>query len=240
MLREYRIIAVIPARGGSKGLPGKNIIDLGGKPLLAYTVLAGQKSSFVDTVVVSTNNENIRHIALEWGAEAPFLRPNELSGDTSHTPDAVEHSVAYYENEMGKHYDIIVTLQPTSPFRTGRHVDEALEKFLNEPTLDSLISVKKQDYPPWWMFQFEEHLLKPAFPYKEGVNVFNLERQEFPPVYRPNGAIYACWRKYLAESGAIVNPENNGYYLMKAEDSIDIDNMADLYTARYELGRRSN
>lgn len=240
MLREYRIIAVIPARGGSKGLPGKNIVDLGGKPLLAYTVLAGQESRFVDTVVVSTNDDNIRQIALESGAEVPFLRPDELSGDTSHTPDAVEHAVAYYENEMDQHYNIIVTLQPTSPFRTGRHVDEALEQFLSQPTLDSLISVKKQDYPPWWMFQFEEHLLKPAFPYKKGVNVFNLERQEFPPVYRPNGAVYVCWRKYLADSGAIVNPENNGYYLMTIGDSIDIDNMADLDAAKYELEKRSS
>lgn len=206
---------------------------------MAYTVLAGLESEMIDIVVVSTDYENIRQVAIQYGAEALFLRPDELSTDTSHTPDVVEHAVAYYENEFKEFYDIIVTLQPTSPFRTGHHIDEAVEKFINESTLDSLISVKKQDYPPWWMFQFDGNLLKPFFPYKEGVNVFNLERQEFPPVYRPNGAIYVCMRKYLAEFGGIVNPKNNGYYLMKAEESIDIDNMADLYTARYELKERS-
>lgn len=238
MIGEHRIIAAILARGGSKGLPGKNIIDLGGKPLLAWTVEAALESETIDTVVVSTDYEDIREAGLVAGAEAPFLRPAELAGDKAHTPDATKHVVDYYEEEMGKTYDIVITLQPTSPFRTGKHIDEAVEQFVADPTLDSLISVKKQEYPPWWMFQFEGNRLVPAFHFQDGVNVFNLERQQFPSVYRPNGATYVTWVRYLAETGSIVNPQNNGYYEMSMEDSVDIDTPADYYAAQYELNMR--
>ncbi|MCA9394938.1 MAG: acylneuraminate cytidylyltransferase family protein [Candidatus Omnitrophica bacterium] len=236
--KPLRIIAVITARGGSKGLPGKNIIDLAGKPLLAYTVEAALQSRYVETTVVSTDDEKIREVALAAGAEAPFLRPAELASDTAHSPDVVSHAVEYYEKRDGKDYDLTVMLQPTSPFRTGRHIDEAIEKFLEDRTLDSLISIKKQDYPPWWMFTTEGARLRPAFHFKDGVNVFNLERQEFPTVYRPNGAIYVTWREYLKKTGSIVNPENNGYYVMSEADSIDIDLKADLYAAEYEMQLR--
>ncbi len=131
-------------------------------------------------------------------------------------------------------------LQPTSPFRNSRHIDEAIEKFMSDKTLDSLISIKKQDYPPYWMFKTEGSRLKTAFEFEKGVNVFNLERQQFPPVYRPNGAIYVTWRKYLKEFGAIVNPNNNGFYIMKEEDSIDIDSRADLINAEEEFQKRFN
>ena len=237
MSERTKIIAVITARGGSKGLPGKNIIDLGGKPMLAYTVLAGIESKLVDTVVVTTDDEKIKEVAIEYGAEVPFLRPAELSNDKAHTPDAVEHTVSFYENELNFFYNIIVTLQPTSPFRNGEHIDNAITEFLADPTLDSLISIKKQDYPPWWMFQLINNRLQPYFDYEKNVNVFNLERQEFPSVYRPNGAIYVTWRKYLKKTGSIVNPKNNGYYKMSLEDSIDIDYQADLIEAQLQIDK---
>jgi CMP-N-acetylneuraminic acid synthetase len=206
--------------------------------MLAYTVLAGIESKLVDTVVVTTDDEKIKEVAIEYGAEVPFLRPAEISNDKAHTPDAVEHAVSFYEKELKKYYDIVVTLQPTSPFRNGKHIDEAIIKIFGDTTLDSLISIKKQDYPPWWMFKLNKNRLQPCFNYGEDVNVFNLERQQFPKVYRPNGAIYITWRKYLLENNAIVNPENNGYYIMSENDSIDIDNMPDLFAARYEIEKQ--
>jgi len=234
----YRIISVITARGGSKALPGKNIIPLGGKPLLAHTVEASLNSKYIHTTVVSTDYENIRQVAIDYGAEAPFLRPAEFATDQAHSSDVVEHAISYYEKELNKNFEISVMLQPTSPFRMGQHIDESIEKFLEDPTLDSLISVKKQGHPPWWMFKAEDNRLTTAFKYETGENVFNLERQQFPTVYVPNGAIYVTWRKYLSETGNIVNPDNNGFYLMKDEDSIDIDSRMDLALAELRIGQR--
>lgn len=239
MINNHKIISVITARGGSKGLPGKNIIPLGDKPLIAYTIEASLGSKYIDTTVVSTDYTEIQQVSIDCGAEAPFIRPDELASDTAHSPDVVEHAVNYYEERDQMEFGITLMLQPTSPFRTAQHIDEAIEKFMNDSTLDSLISIKKQDYPPWWMFKTEGARLKAAFDYQEGVNVFNLERQQFPPVYRPNGALYVTWRKYLKQSGAIVNPDNNGFYIMKEEDSIDIDHRSDLIAAEEELKQRS-
>ena len=136
---------------------------------------------------------------------------------------------------MQAQFDIIVMLQPTSPFRNSRHIDEALENFLSDDTLDSLISIKKQDYPPWWMFSLEGSRLKQVFKFKDNVNVFNLERQELPTLYRPNGAIYITSTKYLKKTGNLVNPNNNGYYLMEDKDSVDIDNLSDFFVAESML-----
>ncbi|HAH21844.1 MAG TPA: hypothetical protein DCL49_13210 [Candidatus Omnitrophica bacterium] len=237
---DYRILSVILARGASKGLPGKNIILLGDKPLIAYTIEASLGSRYINTTAVSTDSESIRQIAIKYGAEAPFLRPADLATDTAHSPDAVKHAVIFYENERKAVYDIVVMLQPTSPFRASRHIDEAIEKFLQDQTLDSLISVRKQDYPPWWMFTLEGNRLCPAFNFQEGVNVFNLERQQFPVVYRPNGAIYLMRYAYLMRQGSIVNSMNNGFYIMSEDDSVDIDTRADLYAAEAELAKRKS
>lgn len=237
---KNRILSVVPARGASKGLPGKNIISLGGKPLIAYTIEAALGSKYITTTVVSTDSEEIRQVAVQYKAQAPFLRPAELATDTAHSPDVVKHAVNFYEKEFYKSFDIVVMLQPTSPFRTARHIDEAIEKFLGDHTLDSLISVSKQGYPPWWMFKVEGNRLRQAFNFEEGVNVFNLERQQFPSVYRPNGAIYVTRKEYLIKSGSIVNPVNNGFYIMSDEDSIDIDTRADLYAAEAELLKRKS
>jgi CMP-N,N'-diacetyllegionaminic acid synthase len=224
-------IAIITARGGSKGLPGKNIIDLGGKPLLTYTIAAALESRNIDRVILSTDDQDIVEIGKKYGAEVPFLRPSSLATDTAHSPDVVEHAIGFLEESEGIYCDIAVMLQPTSPFRTGGHIDEAMEKYRSEDN-ESLISIKPQDYPPWWMFKTIGRQLKPAVPWKEGVNVFNLERQEFPEIYRPNGAIYITNRNQLKKKGNLVNPDSCGYYEMSIEDSVDIDNFTDLAVAR--------
>lgn len=224
-------VAVITARGGSKGLPGKNIIDLGGKPLLAYTVEAALAARSIDRVVVSTDYEDIAEVGRRFGAEVPFLRPAALASDTAHSPDVVEHAVDFLEKAEGVRFDVAVMLQPTSPYRTADHIDAAAQAFF-ACGLDSLISVKHQDYPPWWMFKLDGPRLATAVPWEDGVNVFNLERQQFPKVYRPNGATYFTWRRYLADSGNIVNPDSCGHYVMDMIDSVDIDTPVDLAVAR--------
>jgi CMP-N-acetylneuraminic acid synthetase len=231
------VVAVVTARGGSKGLPGKNIADLGGKPLLAWTLEAARASRRIDRLVLSTDSPEIADVGRSWGAEVPFLRPAELATDTAHSPDVVEHAVAFVEKAEGVGFDYAVMLQPTSPFRTAQHIDEAIEKF-ESSGLDSLIAIKPQDYPPWWMFRLDGERLVAAVPWTAGVNVFNLERQEFPKVYRPNGAFYITHRRRLRERGDLVNPDSCGYYVMNAEDSCDIDTLSDLLLARAILDQR--
>jgi len=234
----YHIISVIPARGGSKALPNKNIIPLDGKPLLNYSIEASLGSKYVDTTVVSTDYESIRQIALSSGAEAPFLRPAELATDHAHSPDAVEHAVRYYEEELSKSHDIVIMLQPTSPLRTSNHIDESIERYFEDALLDSLISVKKQHHPPWWMFTAEENRLQTTFNYMDVEDVFMLERQEFPTVYAANGAVFVVRRQYLRETGSLVNAAKNGFYIMSDEDSVDIDTQTDLDLAEIALRRR--
>ena len=235
----YKTIGVIPARGGSKSLPRKNIVDLGGKPLLAYTVEAALDAKCLDTVLLSTDDDEIADVGRRFGVEVPFKRPSELATDTSHSPDVMEHAITFVEERTDIKYDIAVMLQPTSPFRTARHIDEAMDRFL-AGTADSLVSVKKQDYPPWWMFKLENERLVPILEYHDpGVNVFNLERQQFSPVYRPNGAIYIIWRRFLTEYHDMVNPHSCCYYTMELEASVDIDNYSDLYGAEKILASKN-
>ena len=130
--------------------------------------------------------------------------------------------------KIKKKYDYILLLQPTSPLRKSKHIDEAIKKFLTEKN-ESLISIKKQDYPPWWLFVLKRKKLVQFLRYKNK-NVFNLERQEFPNLYRPNGAIYVSRRNVLLKRN-LINPKSCGYYIMDDKDSVDIDNLIDLVVA---------
>ena len=147
---------------------------------------------------------------MQAGAEVPFLRPKYLATDTAHSPDVVEHAINFIEKEETE-FLYSIMLQPTSPFRTYKHIDEAVEKYLSEHN-DSLISIKKTGLSSWWMFKKEGKMLKPAVPFDDNTNVFNLERQEFPKVFRPNGAIYITKRALLRDNGDQVNPNSCGFW----------------------------
>ncbi len=222
------IICIITARSGSKGLKNKNIRKLKGLPLLAHTVIAAKKSKLFSHVILSTDSKLYAKIGSNFGAEVPFIRPKRLASATAHHPNVVHHAVKFIEKREKKLFDYVVMLQPTSPFRNSKHIIEAIKKFLNEKN-DSLISIKKQDYPPWWLFETKNKKLTQFLNYKNK-NVFNLERQEFPSLFRPNGAIYICKRKILF-NGNLINPKSCGYYLMNEKDSIDIDSLIDLKVA---------
>ena len=234
MTKCTSIIAVITARGGSKKLPGKNIVDLGGKPLLAYTIEAGLESHRIDRLVLSTDSEGIAEVGRRCGAEVPFLRPAHLATDTAHSPDVVEHAVDFLERAEGAEFSHVIMLQPTSPFRTSRHIDDAVDAF-EKTDYDSYITVRQQEHPPWWSFLVENGQLKTACPWEPGVNVFNLERQQFPPVYVPNGAFYITARDYLRRTLSIVNPDSCGALIMNEDDSMDIDTAMDLAVAQQRI-----
>ena len=223
-----KILCVITARSGSKKLKNKNILPLKKIPLMAHTILAAKKSKFLDRVILSTDSKKYASIGKKFGAEVPFLRPKSLATSKSHHPDVVKHALNYIEKKNKKNFDIIVMLQPTSPFREACHIDLALKKFLKEKN-NSLISLKKQDYPPWWFFKLKKNKNLNFLNFKNK-NVFNLERQQFPKLYRPNGAIYIC-RKSTLMSGDLVDPKSCGFLLMDEKSSIDIDSEIDLKIA---------
>ena len=223
-------LGVITARGGSKGLPGKNIKELGGKPLLAWSIEAAHKSKQLDRLILSTEDEEIANVGRKYNIDVPFKRPNELASDTTHTPEILINALDEMDKIDGVKYDVIVLLQPTVPFRTSEHIDNAIEKF-EASSFDSLITVQNQEYPPWWMFRLENDQLHTAFEYKDKINVFNLERQQFPSIYKPNGSVYVTYSKLIRKYHQLVNPDSCGYLLIEDENQINIDTPIDFMIA---------
>lgn len=236
MNKKY-VVAVITARGGSKGVPRKNIKDLDGKPLIAYTIEAAIKSSIFDEIIVSTDSEEIADISKKYGARVPFLRPPELATDTAHTPPVVEHAVLFIEKEKGIKVDVVATLQPTSPLRTATHLKEAYKKFI-EGNYDSLLSVKRA-FPPYWMFIEKNNLGVPFSKLEDGRDAYNLERQQLPAVFQANGALWFTKRDKLKKHNNITIKENNGLYEMDEFSSMDVDTEYDFFAIEQYLKRKT-
>jgi CMP-N,N'-diacetyllegionaminic acid synthase len=215
-------LAIIPARGGSKRLPRKNLLDLCGKPLIAYSIEAGLKSKYIFKVVVSSDNEEILQISQEFGADI-IKRPDELASDTSSTFDALEHTI----NSLEK-YNYIVLLQPTSPLRNEKHIDEAIE-FLEEKDAHCVISVCETEHSPLWCNTLDEDLNMSNFLPK---GILNKRSQDLPKYYRINGAVYICkTEEFLKNKGFFL--ENKVFaYIMHKKDSVDIDDDIDFLVAK--------
>jgi CMP-N-acetylneuraminic acid synthetase len=221
MHKEKTYLAIIPARGGSKRLPRKNLLDLNGKPLVAWSIEAGLNSKYMDKVVVTSDDADILTIAEDYGVLS-INRPIELSSDTATTFDAVEHAI-----ENIKYYDYIVLLQPTSPLRTEWHIDKAIEFLINKEA-DAIVSVCEMDHSPLWSNTLDDTLSMAEFLTK---SIKNKRSQDLDSYYRINGAIYICdTKKLLKEKGFFIE---NGIYAFKMdrETSIDIDNEIDFQLA---------
>jgi len=223
-----KILGVILARGGSKGIPKKNIKLLCGKPLISYTIEAGLKSGIFEDFIVSTDCEEIAQVAKNSRAQVPFIRPSELSGDLIWSRDALKHAVLECENVYNKIYDYIVELPCVAPLRNEVHIKEAVEK-LTTSNADSVISVcQMQDKHPIRMKRIVNDIIQDfckEFPEGEGSR-----RQELEPCYIRNGAIYAMTRDCIVEkfsrNGAVSRP-----YVMDELHSVNIDSMIDFYLA---------
>ena len=212
-------IAVIPARGGSKGLPGKNIRPLAGKPLIHYTIEAARAVFEDHQVLVSTDNEEIREVASQTKLEVPFLRPAALATDTATTRDALIHAIEWYRTHRGE-VDTVVLLQPTSPLRTGDHIREALAMYQQD--MDMVVSVKETDANPYYVL-FEEN--EDGFLRKSKASDVT-RRQDLPVVWEYNGAVYviniaSLEQKPIHEFQKVVK------YVMDSVDSVDIDTALD-------------
>jgi CMP-N-acetylneuraminic acid synthetase len=235
MQKPSRVLGVIPARGGSKGVPQKNTRLVGGKPLICYTIETALGCVDLDRVIVSTDDPSIAEIATAAGAEVPFLRPTELAGDTTHTPPVIAHAVRYLEEREGYTVDLVVTLQPTSPLRRQDHINQAVETLQHNPAFDSVISVCEVEFPPFWMLRLEADTLVPFV--NDTVDYFLLERQQLPPVYRPNGAVYVTRRELLLTAGVVIG-KYVGAVVMDAESSLDVDTPLDLQLLELVLAGR--
>ena len=220
---KNKIVAIIPARGGSKGIPRKNIRLLAGKPLIAYSIEAALKSKYIDRVVVSTEDDEITEISIRYGAEV-ITRPYELARDDSSRMDVVFHVL---DNLKQKNYnsDIVVLLQPTSPLRRAEDADNAIKLFLNSDC-ESIVSVCEMENPPYWSFVIAEGFLKPLFDKK----YLKMRRQDLAKVYLPNGAIFLSRVQTLYKYKEFYCNYNIPY-IMPIERSVDIDNELDFMLA---------
>ncbi len=220
-----KILAMIPARGGSKGIPGKNIKELAGKPLIGYTCEAALASKKLDRVICSTDSEEIAEVAKSFGVEVPFMRLAEHAQDKSPAIDGIIHALEKLETDEGYVPDALIYLQPTSPLRTAEQIDEAIDLFEKENP-DSLVSVQKVPhcFNPVSVMKIEDGKLK-AFMEGHGDKI--LRRQDKPEVYARNGpALLISKRDHLLGTKTLYG-ENHIPYIMEVEDSFDIDDIFD-------------
>lgn len=223
------ILGVITARGGSKGIPGKNIKMLGGKPLIAYTVESVKKSNFLSRVIVSTDDEAIARIARDFGGDVPFMRPAELAlDDTPHVP-VLQHALREAEQGSGTKYDYIVTLQPTSPFRTADDIDRTIAKAVEHEAHSAVSVVEVYENHPVKIKRMDgDHVLPYTLEEPEGV-----PRQDLPKAFKRSGAVYVT-RRDILESGRLYGDTVVGH-IVPVERSIDIDTPLDWIKAEWML-----
>lgn len=233
-MSEFKIIGVIPARGGSKSIPRKNIKILQGKPLVAYTIEEAKKSKHLTHLVVSTEDKEIKNISLKYGAEVPFFRPKELATDDALAIPTVQHAVITIEKIKNIKYDYVIMLQPTAPLRKTEDIDKALAMLI-EADADGVISVVDVDnWHPMKMKKFDEnsYLIDYQTPPVE-----NPPRQILPRVYMVNGAIYATKRDIFMEKNTFKGEKCLGY-IMPPERSVNIDTEIDFLIAEYYLRKK--
>ena len=213
------MIAFIPARGGSKGVPGKNIKEICGKPLIAWTIEAALKAEGVDRVIVTTDDEDIARVAREYGAEVPFMRPAELSSDTASAIDVYIHATEFVMNETGNQIEKFMVLLPTVPLRNETHIDEAIAQFVADEAT-TLISFAEAEVPASWYHTTDENGRVHNAGFGQGITMTNRQNNETYIV--PNGAIYILDYELL-KTKRTYYCDNTVAYIMKREESIDID-----------------
>ncbi len=234
MMGEKRnIIAIIPARGGSKGIPRKNIKLLNGKPLIYYTINEAQKSKHICRCFVSTEDEEIAWVAKQYGAEV-VPRPMGLAQDDTPSFPVYQQAVKYLEKTGISHPDIVVILQPTSPLRIVEDIDGAIGKFLKVDCY-SVVSVCEVEYPTEWMYKLQGDKLEPLV----GGGNRTTRRNDVIRVYRLNGAVYVTARDIIMKQSSLIGDDTRAY-IMPLERSVDIDTELDFMLAELLIGKRGN
>jgi CMP-N,N'-diacetyllegionaminic acid synthase len=219
------IVGLIPARGGSKRLPGKNIKPLAGKPMIAYTIEAALNARYLDKVIVSTDSEDIKKISLSCGAEVPFMRPDELSGNKVSDLPVMQHALDFFSND-GYDADAIVYLRPTSPFKTSDVIDEVVDKFwqTNADVVRTIAPVEGVFHPYWMFSQQKDGRVDPFIP---GIKISKYyQSQLLPPAFRMTGVVDLFSTKSIIQENIFDN-ENTFSVEISPEIAIDIDTSLD-------------
>ena len=210
------LLAIIPARGGSKGIPRKNIKKLCGKPLIAWSIEAAQKSKYIDQIIISTEDQEIADVARSYGAEVPFMRPHTLAQDDTPGIAPVLHAL-----EKFPRIEQILLLQPTSPLRTADDIDGIVNKCKERQTPAAVSVYESSKHPNWMFFCGEDEILSPFTD-----DPISTRRQDLPKVFALNGALYLAKAQWLMQTESFISPETLGY-VMPPERSADIDILLD-------------
>ena len=221
------MLAIIPARGGSKRLPNKNILELSGKPLIVWTIDAAKRSKRIDRIVVSTDDGDIAETAINAGVDVPFIRPTHLAEDHTSTYEVVAHTLTQLRN-YGDQFEYLLLLQPTSPLRTAEHIDGATDLLISK-NADAVISVTEANHLNEWSGEIPESLCLEKFFHGKTEK----RSQELPKQFRINGAIYLVDVSKLLAYKTFFLPKNIIAYRMKREASIDIDTQLDFQLAEF-------
>jgi len=232
---DVSLLAIIPARGGSKSISRKNIAPLAGRPLIAWTIEAAQASLLVDRVVVSTDDVEIAEVAQNYGAEVPFIRPPELAQDDTPGIDPVLHGIQWLAENQGYEPDYVVLLQPTSPLRTSEDIEQAM-KLASSQRADSVLSVTPVAHHPYRMKLLDTEGRIKDF---RRAPQRGIQRQNLPPVYGLNGAIYLVKRRPFLQHRTWFGARTYAY-VMEQERSLDIDTPWDLRLAELILKDNQN
>lgn len=221
MIAQKRVLAIVPARGGSKGLPGKNIRPMCGKPLIAWTIEKARKSRYLDTVLVSTDCEDIARVARETGAAVPFLRPAELASDTASTYDVIRHALAFLKAEQGSDYDYVVLLEPTSPLREDEDIDRMLESLLaKSDEFDAIVSVGEVTEHPSIMKRLVGPRMEAFCPELPQTT----RRQDNAAAYFPFGVAYIAKTPVLLEENTFYTRRCTHYEIQRYQN-FEIDDI---------------
>jgi CMP-N-acetylneuraminic acid synthetase len=228
LINGKKVLAIIPARGGSKILPRKNILTIAGKPLIAWSIEAANQSKYIDKTIISTDDSEIASIAKKYHGEVPFIRPQSLATDEATTSDVIIHAI----DSISGDFDIILLLQPTSPLRDSGVIDDALE-FMEISSSSAIISVTKRKHPRDWTIQLDDNCK--VINYKDMITL--KRRQEYKELFDINGAIYASLINNFFDSKTFFG-NNTIAFKMLEEKSIDIDDSFDFEIAEYFLNKQ--
>lgn len=223
MIDHKKILAIIPARGGSKGVPRKNILLVKDMPLIAWTIKEAKKSKYIDRLILSSEDEEIMNVAKKWGCEVPFTRPQHLATDETSGMAVILHALENVSDD----YDLIVLLQPTSPLRTSTDIDDCIQA-CHTRNAPACVTVTEVDKHPLWMYYLnDDDIMTPVLDNQD----IPKRRQDLPPTFVLNGAVYVGQRKFLLDHESFIHPKTIGH-IMPKERSLDIDTEFDFKILR--------